>query len=246
MAASRAVRSATPTAAILSRFSCRAFLDTPVREGTVRELIGTSTRAASGGNLQPWRVYVATGEKRDALVGAATSKFAQMELEEPAYDIYPETFLREHPDGARYMEARRELARDMYGLMGVGRKDRAAKLAAAGRNWEFFGAPVGIILTIDRRMGPPQWADLGIFLQTLGVLARERGLHTCYQEAWAQYPETVARVLGVPAHETVFCGVALGHADLSAPVNRLQSKRFPVDEVATFFFDGGQSERARL
>eukprot|EP00933_Yihiella_yeosuensis_P050131 TRINITY_DN47897_c0_g1_i1.p1 TRINITY_DN47897_c0_g1~~TRINITY_DN47897_c0_g1_i1.p1 ORF type:complete len:148 (-),score=26.87 TRINITY_DN47897_c0_g1_i1:300-743(-) len=122
----------------------------------------------------------------------------------------------------------------MYRLLGVDRKDRVGKLRHLAENWAFFDAPVGIILTTPRTMGSAQWADLGSFLGTLGLLAREAGLHTCFQEAWASWPQAIASELKLPKSEIVFCGVALGYADKQAPVNSLRSERASLGEVATF------------
>eukprot|EP00941_MAST-03F_sp_MAST-3F-sp1_P002427 g2427.t1 len=234
---SRLHPSSSVTGAVLSRFSCRAFLtDKPVPSSIVRMLVELSMRAASGGNLQPWKLHVLSGAKLHELVETVSKKFANLEMEVPAYEIYPEEFLRS-PAGSSYMQQRRQLAYAMYGLQGISRKDREKRIQSMAQNYKFFGAPVGIILSIDHRMGKPQWCDLGIFIQTLGLLAREHGLHTCYQESWAQYPESCAKVLQLPKEQIVFCGIALGYMDPMKPVNELKSMRFPLSEVAVFDLD---------
>merc|ERR1711939_519574 len=136
-------------------------------------------------------------------------------LEKPQYDIYPVGMEKaEHPLNEPYMKRRRVLAHQMYDLMGVTRKDKQGRMMALARNWEFFGAPQGMIFTIDKGMGPPQWADVGMLMQSIMLLSRERGLHTCPQEAWANWPDTCAKVCGIPSNEIVFAGMAIGEADV--------------------------------
>lgn len=219
--------SPTVTEAITSRRSVRAFLPTPVPEATVREMLTTASRSASGGNLQPWRVYVLAGEARDALVDEVARRQATSPFGDgPEYDIYPRELTEP------YKTRRGRVAHMMYERMGIARDDREARAAAMGRNFRFFDAPVGMIISIDRQMGPPQFSDLGIFLQSLMLLARERGLHTCPQEAWSMWGKTIRDVVGVPEHELVFCGLALGCADSEAAVNALHSERAPLEEFA--------------
>lgn len=219
----------TVSAAIDTRRSVRAFLDTPVEERTVRELVEKATRAASGGNVQPWRFYVLSGAARDALVSRVAEKSKTTPFGDgPEYAIYP-------PDLSEpYRTWRGEVAREMYELVGIARDDKAARARQMGRNFEFFGAPVGMILTIDRQMGPPQFCDLGLFLGSLMLLAREAGLHTCPQEAWSLWGATIREVVGVPESELVFCGLALGTADPDAPINALRTDRNPLDGFARF------------
>ncbi len=221
--------SATVSDAIDTRRSTRAFLDTPVDEATVRELVQKATRAASGGNLQPWKLYVLAGDARQALVDRVKEKSAKTPFGDgPEYDIYPRDLTEP------YKTWRGEVAREMYELAHIARDDKAARAAQMAKNFEFFGAPVGMFITIDRQMGPPQFCDLGLFLGNLMLLAREAGLHTCPQEAWSLWGGTVREVVGVPENELVFCGVALGHADPSAPINQLRTERAPLEEFSTF------------
>lgn len=212
------------TEAVQRRRSIRAFLDTPVDDDTVAELLELAARAPSGGNVQPWRVYV---------VGAGTMpRFLEFlgsrELEAPGYDIYPPGLWEP------YRTNRYELGEQMYEALGIPREDKAARFAHLARNHRFFDAPVGLFCFIDRRMGPPQWADLGMFLQTFMLLATERGIDTCPQEAWAMWSQAVAEFVGAPDEEMLFCGIAIGHADPDAAVNRLVSDRMPLEDWARF------------
>jgi len=211
--------------AVASRKSIRAFLDTPVPDAVLRELLEKAARAPSGGNVQPWRVFVLNGEVmtrfRDFL-GTRT------EPEQAAYAVYP-SGLKEP-----YRSSRFKVGEDMYALLGIAREDKARRYAHLARNFQFFDAPAGFFCFVDRQMGPPQWSDLGMFLQTFMLLAREAGLHTCAQEAWAARPESVASFVGADPDLMLFCGMAVGHADPDAPVNRLVSDREPFDVFARF------------
>ena len=230
---SRRGSSRTISDGVLSRFSCRAFLGSKMpKEDDVRDIVAKACRAASGGNLQPWHVFVLAGRERRRLVEAVRVKVAKGEVEMPQYPMYPDSLGGELDDV--YKQRRRKLGYAMYSLMGIKRKEKEKRAAAMARNWEFFDAPVGIIIAIDRQMNAPQYADLGIFIQNIGVLARERGLHTCYQESWSVYPETVASTLGISDKFIVFCGIAMGYADWTDPVNNLVSTRAPLDQVVHF------------
>jgi nitroreductase len=220
--------STTVSQAIETRRSTRAFLPDPVPDATVRELVATATRAASGGNLQPWRLYVLTGAARDRLVAAVAEKRKTKPLDGLEYDIYPRDLTRP------YTTRRGRVAAQMYELVGIARDDTDARNAQMAKNFEFFGAPVGMILCIERQMGPPQFCDLGLFLGNLMLLARERGLHTCPQEAWSVWGQTIREVVGVLDDELVFCGVALGYADPRHPINDLRSDRAPLEDFASF------------
>jgi len=225
------VTSPSPTVAeaIATRRSVRAFRPDPVPESVVRDILDRARRAASGGNLQPWKLHVLAGSARDALVEAVAQRVAEGALgDEPEYDIYPRSL------SEPYRSRRMRVAMQLYDLVGVARDDRAARAREMAKNYSFFGAPVGMIVSIDRQMGPPQFCDLGLFLANVMLLARERGLHTCPQEAWSVWGRTIRRVVGVPDSDLVFCGVALGHADEGAPVNTLYSERAEVDQFARF------------
>eukprot|EP01062_Namystynia_karyoxenos_P056657 TRINITY_DN47589_c0_g1_i1.p1 TRINITY_DN47589_c0_g1~~TRINITY_DN47589_c0_g1_i1.p1 ORF type:complete len:255 (+),score=74.33 TRINITY_DN47589_c0_g1_i1:80-844(+) len=225
--------SASVSEAVLTRFSCRRFLKRPVDPATVREIITLSARAASGGNLQPWKVYVLYGEKRDQLCAAVLGRVAKGRMERPAYPIYPDQ-KSGGTLGKVYKDRRGALGEEMFSLLGIQRHEKARRMKQLQQNWDFFGAPVGLLVTTPREMGPPQWADLGLFLATLNLLARERGLHTCNQESWAMHPNACAEVCGIPKEDILFCGVSLGYADMSAPVNKMRVPRAPPAEFAKF------------
>ncbi len=210
--------------AIMNRHSTRAFLDTPVSDETIAGLLEAASRAPSGGNVQPWRVYVVGSETMPAFA----SFLADREPEQPEYEIYPASLWEP------YRTNRFALGEAMYEKLGIAREDKAGRYARMAENYRFFGAPAAIFCFIDRRMGPPQWSDLGMFLQTFMLLAEEAGLGTCAQESWSLWPQTVQEFVGAPEEEMLFCGIALGHGDPDAAVNTLVSERMPLDEWATF------------
>ena len=213
--------------AVAERRSVRGFLDTPVPVETLRELAVRAGRAATGGNLQPWHIDIVTGDTMAELKAVMRDKLSAGEMEPAGYDIYP----RELADP--YRQRRFAVGEAMYGHIGIGREDKAARLQWFARNFQFFGAPAAYFCTVDRRMGPPQWADCGMYLQNLMLLAVDAGLATCPQECWAMYPATVERFLGTPAERMLFCGVAIGHEDPDEPANRLRSDRAAEAEWLT-------------
>jgi nitroreductase len=211
--------------ALATRKSIRAFKPDPVAREIIEEILVASARAPSGGNLQPWKVHVLLGAAKDELVRRTKE---QMKINPrggtPEYHIYP-------PDLTEpYATRRFRVGEQMYATMGIPREDRARRLQQFVKNWEFFGAPVGMIFSIDRQMQQGQWADLGGFLQSIMLLAREYGLHTCPQEAWAPFHEVIRAYLNVPKEEIIFCGMAVGYADETAPINTLVSERAPLAE----------------
>jgi nitroreductase len=202
--------------AIARRMSVRAFRPDPVPAATVREILEAAHRAPSGGNLQPWRVYALAGpvlEAFKALVGGTP-------LEPPEYDVYPPNLWEP------FRTRRFECGEDLYGAIGTPRDDRPGRLRQLAKNADFFGAPVGLFFCLDRRLGPPQWADVGMFLQNVMLLAVERGLDTCAQEFWARYPRTVASFVGLPDDHMVFCGMAMGYRHDHA-INGWRTRRDP-------------------
>ena len=213
------------TEAVMARRSIRAFIDTPVSNELLKTLLEKASRAPSGGNVQPWRIYVVNGETMSRFRHHVAKR---SEPETPAYDIYPNK-LKEP-----YRTSRFKNGEDMYALLNIPREDRGARIRRLMENYNFFGAPAAIFCYVDKQMGPPQWSDLGMFLQTLMLLAQEAGLDTCAQESWSSRPETVASFLDIPDELRIFCGVALGHKDPEAPVNSLVSERQTVDEFAIF------------
>lgn len=221
--------SLTVSQALRRRISTRAFLDTPVPASEVEALLDAARWSASGGNVQPWSVVAVAGEARQRVIDAVKAKLETDPFtNEASFPVYPEKLWEPHRSW-RY-----ELGEDMYALMGVPREDKMARLNWLVQNYEFFGAPVGLFFVIDERMNQNQWAHLGMFMMSLCLAAEEMGLSTCMQEAWTPHCDTVARAIGVEKPDIVYCGLALGHADLQAPVNQLRSKRAEVSEFARF------------
>jgi nitroreductase len=210
--------------AIAARRSVRGFLDQPVDPALLRKIAVAAARAASGGNLQPWHIDLVTGDSMAELKAIMTAKLMAGEAETPGYDIYPHELI------APYRDRRFAVGEAMYGHVGIPREDKAARRMWFARNFQFFGAPAALFCTVDRRMGPPQWSDLGMYLQNVMLLAVEAGLATCPQECWAIYPETIERFLGVPNERMLFCGMAIGYEDGDEPANRLRTERAPEGE----------------
>lgn len=220
--------------AISSRRSVRAFLDRPVAVGVVRQVLELAACAPSGTNMQPWRVYVLTGAARDELVARVLAR----RVAEPARERGPRPFgeyeYNPEPLAEPYKSRRSQLGWSLYSLLGIAKGDRTASWMASGRNFEFFGAPVGIIFTIDRYLQHGSWLDYGIFLQSIMLAARDFDLDTCCQAAWRHYHDVVREVVEIPPTEMIVCGMSLGYADRAAPANRLRSTREPVDTFASF------------
>ena len=219
----------TVSEAILSRMSCRAFLDTPVPARTVRELLEMARHSPSGGNLQPWHVFAIAGEPLQQLRAIIREKLPTHPRGEGSqYNVYP-------PDLTEPYRSRRfKCGEDLYGTIGVTRADRAARLTQFARNYDFYGAPTALFFAIDRQMGSPQWCDVGMFMQCIMLLARERGLHTCAQESWSVWHRVVAEFFAFPGELMLFCAMSIGYRDESAPINRLHTDRAGLEEFATF------------
>lgn len=219
----------TVTDALRSRISVREFLPTKVPESLVRELLDVARWAPSGGNLQPWKVIVVAGSARQAVTELAQRTLMENPRgEDTEYPVYPANLWEP------YRSRRYDLGEAMYALLEIPREDKFARLSRFARNYEFFGAPVGLFFVIDRRMGHGQWAHLGMFMQSLALAAVERGLGTCMQEAWGALRPSLQRHFDLPPEEVVYCGMALGYPDAGKPVNRLRSERAGVDEFARF------------
>jgi nitroreductase len=202
--------------AIARRVSIRAFRSDPVPGAVVADILIRAAQAPSGGNLQPWRVYGLAGEPLAALKAAvAANPFG----EEPEYDVYPPNLWEP------FRTRRFQNGEDLYATIGIPREDKPARLRQLAKNGELFGAPVGLFFCLDRKLGPPQWADLGMFMQNVMLLAVAEGLDTCPQEYWARYPKTVAAAVGLPDDHMLFSGMALGWRDEAHPINTLRASR---------------------
>lgn len=205
--------------AVAARRSVRGFLPTTVDTAQIERLVVEASRAASGGNLQPWHVDIVTGAAMDRLKRLMLATLASGAIEPPEYAIYPTNL------ASPYRDRRYAVGEEMYAELGISRDDKSARRAWFARNFAFFGAPVGLFVTVDRQLGPPQWSDLGMFVQTFMLLALAEGLATCAQECWAVYPVTVRTFLGTPDTRMLFCGVAVGIEDTDEPANRLRAAR---------------------
>lgn len=213
------------TEAVLSRQSIRAYLDKSVSDEIIKELLEKSSRAASGGNLQPWKVYVINNKTMDSFLEFQKN---WSEPETPAYPIYPENLTEP------YRTSRYEVGEQMYSLLNIEREDKESRFKQMLKNYEFFGAPSAFFCFVDRQMGLPQWSDLGMFLQTFMLLAREAGLDTCAQEAWSLKQESITSFVEAPEEMMLFCGMSIGYQDEEAVINKLRTNRRPIDDWATF------------
>lgn len=218
-------------AAITSRRSIRAFLPKPVERADIERILEVAARAPSGTNTQPWKVYVLTGQAREKLSEAilavnADPEQARRHTEEYAY--YPREWI------SPFVDRRRKVGWDLYSLLGLTRDNKAGMAAQHARNYRFFDAPVGLVFTIDRIMEQGSWLDYGMFLQSIMVAARGRGLDTCPQAAFTQYHRVIAQQLGLPENEMVVCGMALGWADPGKVENSLVTEREPLAHFARF------------
>lgn len=215
--------------AVMSRRSIRGFLDKPVDPALIRRVVETAARAPSGGNLQPWHVDVVGGDALDRLKAIMRQRLMEAPAGEPTeYDIYP----KELP--SPYRDYRFQVGEDLYGVLGIPREDKAARLMWFARNFQFFGAPLALFCSVRRTMGPPQWSDLGMYLQTLMLLLKEEGLDSCPQECWAIYPRTIGDFLELPPERMLFCGMAIGYADPDEKANQFISRRAPLEGFASF------------
>lgn len=216
-------------AAITSRMSARAFLPQAVEREVIEHILGVASRAPSGTNTQPWKVYVLQGESRDALVQKVCAAHDALRADpslaseyREAYDYYPEKWV------SPYIDRRRENGWSLYGLLGITKGDKDKMHAQHQRNFRFFDAPVGLMFTIDQVMGRGSLVDYGMFLQTIMIAARGQGLHTCPQAAWNGFARIILPHIGASDQEMLVCGMALGHADPGDKVNSFHTPREPV------------------
>ena len=226
---------ASVEAAIDGRHSVRAFLPKPVPRELLTRLLQLASRAPSGTNTQPWKVYVLQGAKRDELVrqvcaahdAIAASPALAAEYAE-AYDYYPDKWV------SPYIDRRRECGFGLYGVLGIGKGDKDRMHQQHQRNFKLFDAPVGLMFTIDKVMGRGSLLDYGMFLQTLMIAARSRGLHTCPQAAWNNFSKIILPLVGAGENEMMVCGMSLGYADESAVVNSFQTTRVSAEQFTHF------------
>ena len=211
--------------AVNSRQSIRAFTDQEVSDELIQRLLEKSARAASGGNLQPWKIFVINNE---TMINFLKFQEDWTDPETPAYDIYPENLTEP------YKTSRYEVGAEMYSILDIDRDDKEGRFKQMLENFKFFGAPSAIFCFVDRQMGRPQWSDLGMFLQNFMLLAKEVGLDTCPQEAWAIKQESVTAFVKAPDELMLFCGMAIGYKDDEAKINKLRTERRPFEDWATF------------
>ncbi|MCS6985846.1 MAG: nitroreductase [Sphingomonadaceae bacterium] len=215
--------------AVAARRSVRGFRPTPVDPAVIRRVLEVAARAPSGGNLQPWYIDVVGGERLEELKAIMRRRLIEAPTGEPTdYDIYPKDLPSPHRD------YRFQVGEDLYGALGIPREDKARRLAWFARNFQFFGAPLALFCSTLKVMGPPQWSDLGMFLQTVMLLLKEEGLDSCAQECWSLYPRTVGAFLGLPDDRILFCGMSIGFADPEDPANAWRSRRAPLEAWARF------------
>jgi len=222
-------KSPSVTDALNTRITCRNFLDTPVPEDVLNRILTTSLRTASGGNLQPWKLHVMTGDTLAEFKKRAVERTLAGKVEDPTYRAYPSP-LWEPQRSWRY-----KLGEDMYGKIGIPRENKMGRIVWLAQNAKFFEAPVGIIITGDKRLEMPQYMDLGIFVQSLMLLAREEGLHTAPQGWWRNWSSVSHELLDIPDEEEVLVGMSLGYGNPDAPVNDLYADRAGLNEIAKFY-----------
>lgn len=222
----------TVTEAVRQRISTRGFLDRPIPKEELAELLETAQRAPSGGNLQPWKLIAVTGKAKDEIVAMAQRVLAADPMGPVPGDrpVYPDL----NAIDPVYNERRKRVGEMMYAKVGIPKEDRAGRMRWFANNYRFFGAPVGLFLVIDKRMGHGQWAHMGMYMQTIALLAEERGWATCMQECWARLRNELHDYFGLDENHMVYAGIALGWADPDEPVNELYAERAPLGEVVEF------------
>ena len=213
------------TEIISRRRSIRAFLDKPVDDKLIEDMLQQASRAPSGGNLQPWKIYIINNNSMNNFINFQKDWKGK---EEPPYPIYPEK-LKEP-----YRTSRYQMGEEMYSLLKIKREDKTGRLNQMLKNYHFFGAPAGLFCFVDKQMGLPQWSDLGMFLQTFMLLAVDKNLDTCAQESWSLKQNCVKEFCKVTDEYILFCGMAIGYADKSSKVNELRTSRRPLQDWATF------------
>ncbi len=220
------------TEAVRQRISTRGFLDKPISKAELTELLETAQRSPSGGNVQPWKLIATTGAAKDEIIAIAQRVLAADPMGAVPGDrpVYPDLNVIDPV----YNERRKRVGEMMYAKVGIPKEDRAGRIRWFANNYRFFGAPVGLFLVIDRRMGHGQWAHMGMYMQTIALLAEERGWATCMQECWARIRPELAQHFGLDDNHMVYAGIALGYPDPNEPVNELYAERAPLSEVVEF------------
>ena len=217
------------TEAVNSRRSVRQFLDKPVDRATLERVLETAQRSPSGGNTQPWNAILVGGDALADITAKIKEKAKAAPMgENMEYAIYPKGL------EGRYEEQRRAVGRDMFESIGLGRDDSAGRVAQMAKNWDSFGAPLQLFTYTRKYMGPPQWSDMGMWLQTVMLLLREAGLDSCPQEIWAMYGSYMRELLGIDDDHIFFCGMAIGYRDPDAPINNFDTPRVPIRDAIGF------------
>lgn len=215
--------------AVTSRRSVRQFLDKPVDRSVLERVLETAQRSPSGGNTQPWNAVVVGGDELTRIADAIKAKVPAAPMgENMEYEIYPKDL-----DG-RYEAQRRAVGKGMFDAVGLERGDSAGRIAQMAKNWDSFGAPVQLFTYTKKYMGPPQWSDMGMWLQTVMLLLREEGLDSCSQEIWAMYGTYMRELLGIGDDYVFFCGMAIGYRDPEAPINGFDVPRVALTENVKF------------
>jgi nitroreductase len=223
----------TVTEAVRQRISTRAFLDTPISKADLASLLEAAQRSPSGGNLQPWKLIAVAGKEKDAIIELAVRTVtidptAPWQTDRP---VYPPDLKDMDPV---YEARRKEVGEVMYSVLGIPKEDRGARLAWFANNYRFFGAPVGLFLIIDKRMGHGQWAHVGMYMQTIALLAEERGWGTCMQECWARLRNELHSHFALSETDMVYCAISLGVPDPSHKANELYTPRADIADVVQF------------
>ena len=217
------------TEAVTSRRSIRQFLDKPVDKAIIERVLQTAQRSPSGGNTQPWNAVVVGGDELARITDAIKAKVPTAPMGEGhEYAIYPPEL------EGRYEEQRRSVGKGMFDAIGLDRDDKAGRFAQMAKNWDSFGAPIQLFTYTRKYMGPPQWSDMGMWLQTVMLLLREEGLDSCSQEIWAMYGTYMRELLGIDDDHIFFCGMAIGYRDAGAPINNFDVSRVDLADNVKF------------
>lgn len=217
------------TQAVTTRRSIRQFIDKPVPLEVLQRVLTKAQSSPSGGNTQPWNAVILTGAPLADLTAKIKAKVATAPLGEgPEYDIYPKDL------EGRYEDQRRSVGKAMFEALDLAREDSAGRIAQMMKNWDSFGAPVQLFTYTRKYMGPPQWSDMGMWLQTVMLLLREEGLDSCAQEIWAMYGTHMRELLAIDDDHIFFCGMAIGYRDTDAPINNFAVPRVELDQAITW------------